>query len=98
MLWKSSEYLGVGVAYNNFNEVYVVCNYEPPGNILREFNDNIMDPALYHNFNTSNKFIRKYLSNDFKYLAIFRYFLINLFLLLLLFATQTTITIFSFTF
>ncbi|RWS28684.1 Golgi-associated plant pathogenesis-related protein 1-like protein [Leptotrombidium deliense] len=43
VVWKSSAKLGVGVAKSG-NKTYVVCNYEPAGNIGREYTQNVPPP------------------------------------------------------
>lgn len=40
VVWKSSRELGVGIAKNGKN-VYVVCNYDPPGNFSGKYPDNV---------------------------------------------------------
>jgi glioma pathogenesis-related protein 2 len=37
LVWKDSKYLGLGVSKNSEGEVYVVCNYDPPGNWVGKF-------------------------------------------------------------
>ncbi|CAH0545884.1 unnamed protein product [Brassicogethes aeneus] len=43
VIWKSSEYLGVGVAKNN-NKIYVVANYSPAGNFVGFYVENVPPP------------------------------------------------------
>lgn len=40
VVWKSSKQLGVGIARNG-NNVYVVCNYDPPGNFMGQYAANV---------------------------------------------------------
>lgn len=40
LVWKNSKRLGVGIAKNG-NKVYVVCNYDPPGNYSEQYPDNV---------------------------------------------------------
>lgn len=42
MVWKSSKELGVGVAKTKKGKVLVVCNYDPRGNVVGQFNSNVM--------------------------------------------------------
>lgn len=41
VVWRDSSELGVGMARNRNGEVYVVCNYNPAGNFLGSFVDNV---------------------------------------------------------
>lgn len=41
MIWKSTKYLGVGVAKTKKGKVLVVCNYNPRGNVIGEFSNNV---------------------------------------------------------
>ncbi|KAH8378041.1 hypothetical protein KR093_008655, partial [Drosophila rubida] len=40
VIWKSSHKLGVGYAKKG-NNIYVVCNYDPPGNLMKNFPSNV---------------------------------------------------------
>lgn len=40
VVWKNSKQLGVGIAKNG-NNVYVVCNYDPPGNYGGQYPANV---------------------------------------------------------
>lgn len=42
VVWRDSTELGVGMARNRNGEVYVVCNYNPAGNFLGSFTDNVL--------------------------------------------------------
>ncbi|KAK0178409.1 hypothetical protein PV328_002359 [Microctonus aethiopoides] len=42
VVWQSSTELGVGMARNRNGEIYVVCNYNPAGNFLGSFMDNVL--------------------------------------------------------
>ena len=44
-MWKDSTELGVGMARNRNGEVYVVCNYNPAGNFLGSFTENVLPPG-----------------------------------------------------
>ncbi|XP_019932532.3 uncharacterized protein LOC109622581 [Aedes albopictus] len=42
VVWKSSKRLGVGMAIaSGGNGVYVVCNYDPPGNFKNRYAENV---------------------------------------------------------
>lgn len=49
VIWKSSEYLGVGVAKNTQGSIYVVANYSPAGNFVGHYVDNVppVKPSHY---------------------------------------------------
>ncbi|KAJ6641030.1 Cell wall protein PRY3 [Pseudolycoriella hygida] len=40
VVWKNSKYLGIGVARSS-GRVYVCANYDPPGNYLNQFLQNV---------------------------------------------------------
>lgn len=40
VVWKESRELGVGIAKNG-NNIYVVCNYDPPGNFMGKYAANV---------------------------------------------------------
>ncbi|KAG5343425.1 GAPR1 protein, partial [Acromyrmex charruanus] len=42
VIWRDSTELGVGMARNRNGEVYVVCNYNPAGNFLGSFTENVL--------------------------------------------------------
>lgn len=41
VVWKNTVSLGCGKARSTTGKVYVVCNYEPQGNFLNQFQDNV---------------------------------------------------------
>ncbi|XP_019893434.2 uncharacterized protein LOC101890158 [Musca domestica] len=43
VVWQESSQLGVGVVKKN-QRTWVVCNYDPPGNVLGKFEDNVLRP------------------------------------------------------
>ncbi|KAH8271718.1 hypothetical protein KR044_001672, partial [Drosophila immigrans] len=43
VVWKSSQKLGVGFARRG-DILFVVCNYDPPGNYMNEFRNNVSPP------------------------------------------------------
>lgn len=47
VIWKSSEFLGVGVAKNSQGSIYVVANYSPAGNFVKHYVENVppLNPA-----------------------------------------------------
>ncbi|XP_072745189.1 uncharacterized protein [Anoplolepis gracilipes] len=45
VIWRDSIELGVGMARNRNGEVYVVCNYNPAGNFLGSFTENVLPPV-----------------------------------------------------
>ncbi|XP_018341218.1 PREDICTED: uncharacterized protein LOC108747851 isoform X2 [Trachymyrmex septentrionalis] len=45
VIWRDSTELGVGMARNRNGEVYVVCNYNPAGNFLGSFTENVLSPV-----------------------------------------------------
>ncbi|CAG9816159.1 unnamed protein product [Phaedon cochleariae] len=49
VIWKSSEYLGVGVAKNSQGSIYVVANYSPAGNFVGHYVENVppVKPSFY---------------------------------------------------
>ena len=46
VVWKGSRRLGVGVGYaDNGRKAIVVANYDPPGNYLGQFPQNVSPPV-----------------------------------------------------
>ncbi|XP_075152343.1 uncharacterized protein LOC142226304 isoform X2 [Haematobia irritans] len=43
VVWKGSSQLGVGVAQKN-DSTWVVCNYDPPGNVIGIYDENVQRP------------------------------------------------------
>lgn len=41
VVWMESEELGVGMATSKTGQIYVVCNYNPPGNFIGAFAENV---------------------------------------------------------
>lgn len=41
VVWKESRELGVGMAKNRSGEIFVVANYDPPGNFIGSFEKNV---------------------------------------------------------
>lgn len=42
VVWKSSKYLGIGVARSDKGVVYVCANYDPRGNMMTQFLQNVL--------------------------------------------------------
>ncbi|XP_017014662.3 uncharacterized protein [Drosophila takahashii] len=40
MVWRETEFLGVGVASND-SHIWIVCNYHPPGNVSGHYKENV---------------------------------------------------------
>lgn len=49
VVWRSSEFLGVGVAKNTQGSIYVVANYSPAGNFVGHYVENVppVKPSFY---------------------------------------------------
>ncbi|KAH8380897.1 hypothetical protein KR200_003689, partial [Drosophila serrata] len=45
MVWRNTKYLGVGVASNDYR-IWIVCNYDPPGNTRGHFQENVLPRRL----------------------------------------------------
>lgn len=41
MVWRDSRELGVGMAKNRSGQIFVVANYDPPGNFIGSFTENV---------------------------------------------------------
>ncbi|KAG8034255.1 hypothetical protein G9C98_001339 [Cotesia typhae] len=41
LVWGSTETMGCGMARSESNKVYIVCFYNPPGNIQDQFQENV---------------------------------------------------------
>ncbi|CAD7088490.1 unnamed protein product [Hermetia illucens] len=46
MVWVSTRYFGVGKASSKTGKIFVVAYYYPPGNIVGEFQDNVLPPIM----------------------------------------------------
>ncbi|XP_040077217.1 Golgi-associated plant pathogenesis-related protein 1-like [Ixodes scapularis] len=44
VVWKNSTKLGCGWARSYSDNIYVVCNYDPPGNYMGKFKKNVLNP------------------------------------------------------
>lgn len=45
VVWRESRELGVGMAKNRSGEVFIVANYDPPGNYIGSFEKNVLPPV-----------------------------------------------------
>lgn len=43
VVWKGSERVGVGIGVNG-SQYYVVANYDPPGNYISHYANNVLKP------------------------------------------------------
>lgn len=41
VIWTDSTQLGVGVSKNSKGQVFVVCNYDPPGNYVGQYAEKV---------------------------------------------------------
>lgn len=46
VVWRNSTELGVGIAKNDKGETYVVANYNPRGNYVGHFKENVLRPLI----------------------------------------------------
>ncbi|XP_040077198.1 Golgi-associated plant pathogenesis-related protein 1-like [Ixodes scapularis] len=44
VVWKATRRLGCGWARSYTGYIYVVCNYDPPGNFRNKFSENVLKP------------------------------------------------------
>lgn len=44
MVWKNSKELGIGWVQKDDGTTYVVGNYDPPGNIMGQYYENVFTP------------------------------------------------------
>ncbi|XP_033332223.2 uncharacterized protein LOC117223804 [Megalopta genalis] len=45
LVWKATTSLGIGTAIGDDKETYIVCFYQPPGNVPEEFAANVLAPV-----------------------------------------------------
>ena len=55
LVWKASTELGVGIAGSSNNNIYVVANYQPKGNWIRNFPENVFPVKLNKEIEEQNK-------------------------------------------
>ncbi|XP_057336425.1 uncharacterized protein LOC130674985 [Microplitis mediator] len=41
LVWNNTETMGLGIGISESKKIYIVCNYNPPGNIKGQFKDNV---------------------------------------------------------
>lgn len=41
VIWRDSHELGVGMAKNRTGQIFIVVNYDPPGNFIGSFTENV---------------------------------------------------------
>ncbi|XP_068989798.1 Golgi-associated plant pathogenesis-related protein 1-like [Neodiprion pinetum] len=61
MIWKSTLELGVGISLHFSGRVYIVCCYDPVGNISGNYNANVLPPAKAAKY--KDKALRCYFSD-----------------------------------
>lgn len=44
IVWKNTQYLGVGIAKNAYGRTVIVATYFPPGNYKGQFINNVLRP------------------------------------------------------
>ncbi|XP_043496322.1 Golgi-associated plant pathogenesis-related protein 1-like [Polistes fuscatus] len=44
LVWKSTKFMGFGMVTSPTGQIYIVCNYYPPGNVKNEFAENVLPP------------------------------------------------------
>jgi len=44
MIWRDSTELGMGVATDDSGNIIIVANYNPPGNVIGHFEENVPMP------------------------------------------------------
>ena len=44
IVWKSSKYIGIGIARDSKGATYIVANFFPAGNVAGQFKDNVFPP------------------------------------------------------
>ena len=57
MIWKSTKYIGVGVAWDSNGKVVIVAHYKPAGNIAGYFAENVsvIDPIKHPGYSQKLK-------------------------------------------
>lgn len=46
IVWKTTKELGVGIAKNKKGQTFIVCNYDPRGNYIGQFVENVPRPKM----------------------------------------------------
>ncbi|XP_076661420.1 uncharacterized protein LOC143365263 [Halictus rubicundus] len=44
LVWKGTTSMGIGMAIGDEGETYIVCFYQPPGNVPEEYAENVLSP------------------------------------------------------
>lgn len=44
LVWKSSQYIGIGISQDTNGGTYIVANFYPAGNVSGQFKDNVFPP------------------------------------------------------
>ena len=45
VVWKGSKEMGIAQAKSKSNKIIVVANYDPPGNFVGRYRENVAPPA-----------------------------------------------------
>ena len=45
MVWKGSKEMGIAQAKSKSNKIIVVANYDPPGNFVGRYSENVAPPS-----------------------------------------------------
>ena len=53
VVWRESRELGIGMAKNRSGEVFIVANYDPPGNYIGSFEKNVLPVVDEQNLRVS---------------------------------------------
>lgn len=54
-MWRDSRELGVGMAKNRSGQIFVVANYDPPGNFIGSFAENVPPIGGFDETNDTSK-------------------------------------------
>lgn len=54
VIWRDSKELGVGQAQSKSGQVVIVCNYDPPGNFIGSFSENVPPLGGFPSTHTMN--------------------------------------------
>ncbi|KAL2742198.1 101 kDa malaria antigen-like isoform X2 [Vespula maculifrons] len=44
LVWKETKFMGFGMVTSPTGQIYIVCNYDPPGNVEEKFAENVLPP------------------------------------------------------
>lgn len=45
LVWKSTKSMGIAMVKGKSGRIVIVANYNPPGNIMGQFMDNVLKPC-----------------------------------------------------